>query len=245
MHFQSNKYTTRDGEIVLSDDRYYHVSNDHTICMDTRDNYDYGRHSTNNVHMHNKHNKQHKHCDQNEHYQKKGVKKTLSQDVVKVQRKRKLKKQEKRQLVKEKRNERKKLRQEKFQRRLIRKERIRAKKAAEIEVQKLLPPKEEPFKLLPGWDHDYVPAKNFLNLKNKTFIENATDPVTGKFVKSVWVKKVMKPTKNKELREKYDLQWQYYRHRKTTPVASIYKKYHGCSIYIIFSGDPEKHHMDL
>ena len=76
------------------------------------------------------------------------------------------------------------------------------------------------------------------NLKNPVFIQNITDPINGKKVKEIRVKHQMKDTQYKTDRFKYDMVWQYYRDRARASVESIYKKYKGMELKVIYSGDP-------
>ena len=80
--------------------------------------------------------------------------------------------------------------------------------------------------------------QNLLNLKNPIFISNSTDPLNCKFVKEIRVQKIMKDTQFKKNRIKYDIVWQYMRDRKHQSVESIYKKYKGKLLHVIYSGDP-------
>jgi len=79
------------------------------------------------------------------------------------------------------------------------------------------------------------------HLKNPVFIQNITDPLNGKCVKEIRVKKQMKDTQFKTDRIKYDMIWQYYRDRARTSVIDVYKKYKGKELKIIYSGDPIIH----
>ena len=78
-------------------------------------------------------------------------------------------------------------------------------------------------------------------LKNPVFINNIRDPINGKSVKEIRVKKQMKDTQFKTDRFKYDMIWQYYRDRARTSVSDVYKKYKGNELKIIYSGDPVVH----
>jgi hypothetical protein len=78
-------------------------------------------------------------------------------------------------------------------------------------------------------------------LKNPVFINNSTDPLTGKFVKSIWLYSKYNHGKS----EKWDLRWQYYRDRGRTSIESFYKQHKGRIIKIIFSGDPVQHEMEI
>jgi hypothetical protein len=59
---------------------------------------------------------------------------------------------------------------------------------------------------------------------------NSTDD-TGKIVKSVWLKSITKMN-----REKWDMVWQYYRHRTKLPVMDVLRKYKGKELRIVYSG---------
>jgi hypothetical protein len=78
-------------------------------------------------------------------------------------------------------------------------------------------------------------------LKNPTFITNSTDPLTGKFVKSIWL--YFKYDHGK--RESYKLVWQYYRDRGRTSIEAFYKQHKGHRIRMIFSGDPVQYEMEI
>lgn len=83
----------------------------------------------------------------------------------------------------------------------------------------------------------YVPNKLLQNLKNPIFKENATDPITGKYVKSIYVRKISKMG-----REIWTQVWQYYRDRKRENIESCYKKYYYAPIKVTYSGDPKIHY---
>lgn len=78
-------------------------------------------------------------------------------------------------------------------------------------------------------------------LKNPIFIANSTDPLTGKFVKSIWL--YFKYDHGK--RESYKLVWQYYRDRGRTSIETFYKHHKGHRIRMIFSGDPVQYEMEI
>jgi hypothetical protein len=71
-------------------------------------------------------------------------------------------------------------------------------------------------------------------IKNPTFIKNTTDPLTGKFVKSIYAKKITKLD-----RIKYDMVWQYYRDRNRQSVQDILKVYVGRDVQITYFGESE------
>ncbi len=74
-------------------------------------------------------------------------------------------------------------------------------------------------------------------MTNPIFIANSTDPLNGKIVKEIRLKKQMKDTKYKKDRIKYDIVWQYMRDRNRQSVESIYKKYNDKTLQIIYYGD--------
>ena len=80
---------------------------------------------------------------------------------------------------------------------------------------------------------NYKPNKLLQNLKNPIFIKNSIDPITGKYVKSIYARKVSKMG-----REIWHQVWQYYRDRKRADVESCYKKYYHTQVRVIYSGDP-------
>jgi len=88
---------------------------------------------------------------------------------------------------------------------------------------------------------EYKPATKLCTLKNPIFINNSKDPLTGKFVKSIWLHSVYNHGKS----EKYDLRWEYYRDRKRTSVETFYKQHKGRKIKMIFSGDPVQYEMEI
>jgi hypothetical protein len=79
------------------------------------------------------------------------------------------------------------------------------------------------------------------NLKNPVFIANSKDPLTGNFVKSIWLYSKYNHGKN----EKWDLRWNMYRDRGRTSIETFYKQYKGHRIRIIFSGDPVQYEMEI
>lgn len=82
------------------------------------------------------------------------------------------------------------------------------------------------------------PKQSLLTLKNPIFIANSTDPLNGKFVKEIRAQKIMKDTQFKQNRIKFDIVWQYMRDRGRQSVESIYKKYKGKLLHVVYSGDP-------
>lgn len=80
----------------------------------------------------------------------------------------------------------------------------------------------------------YVPNKLLQNLKNPIFKENSLDPITGKYVKSIYARKISKMG-----REIWTQVWQYYRDRGRTNVESCYSKYYYTPVKVIYSGDPK------
>ena len=72
-------------------------------------------------------------------------------------------------------------------------------------------------------------------IRNQKFIKNARCPITGKFVKEIWRKKITKIG-----REKWDLVWQYYRDRNRESVLSKFKKLKDLEIEVVYFSDPEE-----
>lgn len=70
-------------------------------------------------------------------------------------------------------------------------------------------------------------------LKNQTFINNITDPKTGKQVKKIYQMKISKIGRLVE-----PLVWEYYKSRAKESISDIYKKYKGYQLKMIFFGDP-------
>lgn len=70
-------------------------------------------------------------------------------------------------------------------------------------------------------------------LKNQTFINNITDPKTGKQVKKIYQMKISKIGRLVE-----PLVWEYYKSRARESISDIYKKYKGYQLKMIFFGDP-------
>ena len=70
---------------------------------------------------------------------------------------------------------------------------------------------------------------------------NSKDPVTGKFVKEIWIKKVSKKLE----RDLWHLDWVYYRHRYKLPVIEFYKKNFGKTIRIVFRGQSQPTEMTI
>jgi hypothetical protein len=69
-------------------------------------------------------------------------------------------------------------------------------------------------------------------IRNQKFIKNARCPITGKFIKEIWRKKITKIG-----REKWDLVWQYYRDRNRESVLSKLKKLEDLEIEIVYFGE--------
>ncbi|ARF08746.1 hypothetical protein Catovirus_1_796 [Catovirus CTV1] len=80
----------------------------------------------------------------------------------------------------------------------------------------------------------YTPNKLLQKLKNPIFKQNSIDPITGKYVKSIYARKVSKMG-----REIWHQVWQYYRDRKRADVESCYKKFYHTPVRVIYSGDPK------
>lgn len=76
-------------------------------------------------------------------------------------------------------------------------------------------------------------------LKNETFINNITDPITGKQVKKIYQIKLSKLDRILE-----PMVWEYYRNRANMSVAEVYKKYNGYKLKMIFFNDPVIHTID-
>ena len=74
-------------------------------------------------------------------------------------------------------------------------------------------------------------------MPNPIFIANSTDPLNGKIVKEIRLQKIMKNTQSKKDRIKYDIVWQYMRDRNRQSIESIYKKYNGKLLHVIYKGD--------
>jgi hypothetical protein len=70
-------------------------------------------------------------------------------------------------------------------------------------------------------------------LKNQTFINNITDPKTGKQVKKIYQMKISKIGRLVE-----PMVWEYYKNRANMSISDIYKKYKGYQLKMIFFGDP-------
>jgi hypothetical protein len=70
---------------------------------------------------------------------------------------------------------------------------------------------------------------------------NSKDPVTGGFVKEIWL---MKPSKKLE-RNLWHLDWIYYRHRYTLSVREYYKKHFGKTVRIVFRGQSQPTEMTI
>jgi hypothetical protein len=85
------------------------------------------------------------------------------------------------------------------------------------------------------------PQKNKkTEIKDPVIILNTTDTTNGKIVNSVWAYKITKIG-----REKRDMVWQYYRHRRKLNVNDvIYKKYKDVKLIVIYSGDGKQHLKD-
>lgn len=71
------------------------------------------------------------------------------------------------------------------------------------------------------------------HLKNPVFIENIKDPNTGKYVKKIYQVKTSKIGRTIE-----PLVWEYYKNRGNTSIESIYKKYKGFKLKMIYFDDP-------
>lgn len=84
-------------------------------------------------------------------------------------------------------------------------------------------------------------STKIINLKNPVFISNSTDPLTGKFVKSIWL--YFRYDHGKK--ESWKLVWQMYRDRKRTSIETFYKQHKGSRIKMIFSGDPVQYEMEI
>lgn len=72
-----------------------------------------------------------------------------------------------------------------------------------------------------------------METENPIFVENRTNPVNGKRVKSVW-----EHTTTKIGRPLRRMIWQYYRDRNKNSVKDLFKRYKGRQLEIIYSGDP-------
>lgn len=70
---------------------------------------------------------------------------------------------------------------------------------------------------------------------------NSQDPVTGGFVKEIWLKK---PSK-KLGRDLWHLDWIYYRHRYKLPVKEYYKNHFGRTVRIVFRGQSQPTEMTI
>lgn len=71
-------------------------------------------------------------------------------------------------------------------------------------------------------------------------LDNAFDPNENKYVKKIWAYKITKIG-----REKRDLVWEYFRHRKTVPAVSMYKKYNLMKLMFNYFSDPVQRFKDL
>lgn len=100
----------------------------------------------------------------------------------------------------------------------------------------------EPSKLWLFPDPEDLPSK-LRHIKNKTYLNNSLDPLTGKYVKIIWAYKQTKLDRTKR-----DMIWQYFRHRNRKSVGdalreSFYKNV--INVTIIYFGDPIQHNFDL
>ena len=70
-----------------------------------------------------------------------------------------------------------------------------------------------------------------------SLIENNTkDPLTGKIIKNIYVKKISKKTGNEIWHQK----WQYYRNRKKLSIGDFYRQNTGKTIQITFFGESQQ-----
>lgn len=71
-------------------------------------------------------------------------------------------------------------------------------------------------------------------LKNPVFIANSTDPLNGKFVKKIYVKKISKLN-----RVIWPMEWEYYSDRAKNSITDLYKQNVGKEAKVIYSGEPQ------
>jgi len=71
-------------------------------------------------------------------------------------------------------------------------------------------------------------------LKNPIFIYNSTDPLNGKFVKKVYIKKISKIN-----RVIWPMEWEYYSDRAKNSITDLYKNNVGREAKVIYSGEPQ------
>jgi len=90
-----------------------------------------------------------------------------------------------------------------------------------------------------------VSGKKIQNLKNDIFKENIKDPNNGWDVKEIWVQKKMKDTQFKKDRYKWDIEWQYYRHRGKQSITDFLVQNKGKTIRVTYFGDPVRYIIEL
>jgi hypothetical protein len=81
-------------------------------------------------------------------------------------------------------------------------------------------------------------ANKYKNLKNPIFIANSLDPLTSKYVCSIWLKKISKLDKII-----WTMVWEFYRDRKRQSIYDIYKKFPNSELKIIYTGEPLAYFM--
>ena len=90
-----------------------------------------------------------------------------------------------------------------------------------------------------------IPPAKIKDLKNEVFKENIKDPNNDWSVKEIWVQKKMKDTQFKKDRYKWDLEWQYYRHRGKCSVKDFLVQNKGKIVRITYFGDPNRYVIEL
>jgi hypothetical protein len=75
-------------------------------------------------------------------------------------------------------------------------------------------------------------------IKNQIFIYNSMDPLTGKYVKKIFAKKITKLG-----REKWDMIWEYYRYRGKKSVLRTLKDNFGREVEFTYFGQPNQERL--
>jgi hypothetical protein len=81
------------------------------------------------------------------------------------------------------------------------------------------------------------------NISNQTFINNITDPKTGKRVKKIYHMEMSKIN-----RLVVPLVWEYYKNRANMSIEQVYKKFKGKGLnklQMIFFNDPVIYEVDI
>lgn len=124
--------------------------------------------------------------------------------------------------------------QDKEDKRNIRKEKIEYRKKKREFKEKLQKEFCEEYLEKVGIDTRETIAQNYKELKNPLFKANSIDPLTKKYVRSVWLKKISKID-----RVIWTQVWEFYRDRKRQSIYDIYKKYPEEELKIIYTGEPQ------